>query len=124
MLGGGSYPSILIPGMYGNSSRHGGECDFDAGRWRDVLPYIPAWKPQSISAAWNVVSPISPTVGETGETGTNEGHIYEFGVFNGKSLGQLRYWYPDVKIWGFDSFEGLPEEDKSDVRQKDWAPGK
>lgn len=35
----------------------------------------------------------------------------EFGVFRGWSLGQIarRFTNPDTKLYGFDSFEGLPE---------------
>ena len=27
------------------------------------------------------------------------------------------------KMWGFDSFRGLPAEDTSDVQQSNWKPG-
>jgi hypothetical protein len=38
-------------------------------------------------------------------------HILEFGVFRGKTIKQLRKTLGDeYKIFGFDSFEGLPEE--------------
>jgi len=34
----------------------------------------------------------------------------EFGVAEGTSTGELRSWLPDFKIYGFDSFRGLPED--------------
>jgi len=38
-------------------------------------------------------------------------HVLEFGVFNGGSMRQLRNSLPkSFKIFGFDSFEGLPED--------------
>jgi hypothetical protein len=39
-----------------------------------------------------------------------DGHILEFGVFKGKSLKMLSEHFPDQKVFGFDSFEGLPED--------------
>lgn len=52
--------------------------------------------------------------------------IYSFGVYNGESIRQIREnLHPVVpRIWGFDSFSGLPAEDASDVRQTDWGVGK
>lgn len=38
-----------------------------------------------------------------------EGDIMEFGVYSGSSINQFSKLAPDVKIYGFDSFEGLPE---------------
>jgi predicted O-methyltransferase YrrM len=35
--------------------------------------------------------------------------VLEFGVFSGKTINALAEHLPDSKIWGFDSFEGLPE---------------
>ena len=39
-----------------------------------------------------------------------DGHILEFGVFKGKSLTMLSEHFLDQKVFGFDSFEGLPED--------------
>jgi len=39
-----------------------------------------------------------------------KGEVLEFGVFNGSSIVQIAKKLPDMKIFGFDSFEGLPEE--------------
>ncbi len=38
-----------------------------------------------------------------------EGHVLEFGVFQGKSLALLARSFPERQFHGFDSFEGLPE---------------
>jgi predicted O-methyltransferase YrrM len=38
-----------------------------------------------------------------------EGLFLEFGVFSGKSINQIARKFPDQKVYGFDSFEGLPE---------------
>lgn len=40
---------------------------------------------------------------------TNEGHVAEFGVFNGRSLTQIAAAVPG-EVHGFDSFRGLPED--------------
>jgi hypothetical protein len=39
-----------------------------------------------------------------------DGHILEFGVFEGKSINLIAENYPNDIIYGFDSFEGLPED--------------
>ncbi len=38
------------------------------------------------------------------------GHVLEFGVASGKSVNHLASLAPHRTIWGFDTFEGLPEE--------------
>jgi predicted O-methyltransferase YrrM len=45
---------------------------------------------------------------------SKDGHVLEFGVFSGRSINLMANRYPDKTIYGFDSFEGLPE---------DWRPG-
>lgn len=59
--------------------------------------------------------------------GTLDGDLYEFGVFNGRSL---RQYYRMIKncsklpMWGFDSFKGLPP-DPTETRQiKEFAEGR
>jgi len=37
-------------------------------------------------------------------------HIIEFGVASGQTINQLADFWPDQPIYGFDSFEGLPED--------------
>ena len=38
------------------------------------------------------------------------GLMLEFGVFDGKSINRIADHWPDRQIYGFDSFEGLPED--------------
>jgi len=57
------------------------------------------------------------------ELGLNQtGDLYEFGVFQAESMFILRKFFPSVRMWGFDSFEGLPET-QDDVKQADWGKG-
>lgn len=42
-------------------------------------------------------------------TQKRDGIILEFGVFTGRSINLLSQFCPDDEIFGFDSFEGLPE---------------
>ena len=61
------------------------------------------------------------------------GNYYEFGCFRGGSLimcGQLiKYFsifykeFKDIKIFAFDSFEGLPENKKGDPKDPVWING-
>jgi hypothetical protein len=51
--------------------------------------------------------------------------VYEFGVFNGNTLGRLIKGFREKKIevghfWGFDSFEGLPKEDSRVWHNPEW----
>lgn len=39
-----------------------------------------------------------------------EGSILEFGVHQGRTIRIIAEQFPDETIWGFDSFEGLPED--------------
>lgn len=39
-----------------------------------------------------------------------DGHILEFGVFDAKSINKMAELWPDRTLYGFDSFEGLPED--------------
>jgi hypothetical protein len=51
------------------------------------------------------------------------GDVYEFGVYNGHSMRILRDFFPELRMWGFDSFQGLPHE-AVDFKQKDFTKGK
>jgi len=44
-----------------------------------------------------------------------DGLVLEFGVAEGKSIREMSAAAPDRKIYGFDSFQGLPEDWKEDV---------
>lgn len=54
--------------------------------------------------------------------------FYEFGVYCGNALGMLMRCFKEKKVpirevWGFDSFEGLPEEKPGVIFHRDWQPG-
>lgn len=54
--------------------------------------------------------------------------VYQFGVYKGRSIREIsdtlhRADIPIRKIWGFDSFEGLPREIKDPLNQIGWDPG-
>lgn len=40
---------------------------------------------------------------------SDDGLWLEFGVFTGASINRIATWNPQHKVYGFDSFEGLPE---------------
>lgn len=41
---------------------------------------------------------------------TLDGLILEFGVYKGESINKIGKFFPDRLVYGFDSFEGLPED--------------
>ena len=43
--------------------------------------------------------------------------VLEFGVFSGRTINALAECLPNQNLWGFDSFEGLPETWRSDFSQ-------
>lgn len=45
------------------------------------------------------------------------GSVLEFGVFRGRSINYLASLLPNDFIYGFDSFEGFPDDGRSDWRQ-------
>ncbi|UTW56225.1 class I SAM-dependent methyltransferase [Kordiimonas sp. SCSIO 12610] len=46
--------------------------------------------------------------------GANSGPILEFGVYNGRTIRYMANMLPDTKLYGFDSFEGFPDDGRSD----------
>lgn len=57
---------------------------------------------------------------------THEFDIYEFGVCSGKSVKEFLHYISNSrfnKIYGFDSFEGLPFDDKEPLWQECWSKG-
>jgi hypothetical protein len=46
-----------------------------------------------------------------------KGTVLEFGVATGRTLNQFSHWLPQKTVWGFDSFEGLPEDWTSRMRR-------
>jgi hypothetical protein len=54
--------------------------------------------------------------------------IVQFGVFSGASMAYIHEYYKEHSIpygimWGFDSFEGLPDEQKGIQIHQDWSKG-
>jgi hypothetical protein len=57
---------------------------------------------------------------------TQDFDIYEFGVCSGKSVKEFLHYIPNSKfnkIYGFDSFEGLPFDDTEPLWQECWSKG-
>ena len=53
-----------------------------------------------------------------------DGHVYEVGVFSGASMTYLWQELKPPKVWGFDSFKGLPETTSRDEWVRDWHQGR
>ncbi len=47
----------------------------------------------------------------------SDGIVLEFGVYQGSSITQIACLLPDNQVYGFDSFEGLPEDWRSGFNQ-------
>lgn len=56
-------------------------------------------------------TPIDPT-----------GLLAEFGVFRGRSIRLIARRFPDRPVWGFDTFEGFPDDGRTDWKQ-DFSTG-
>ncbi|HEX5187788.1 MAG TPA: TylF/MycF/NovP-related O-methyltransferase, partial [Nitrososphaeraceae archaeon] len=59
---------------------------------------------------------------------TKPGDILQFGVFSGSSMAYIHEYYTKKGLeygimWGFDSFEGLPDEQKGVKIDPDWPKG-
>ena len=53
-----------------------------------------------------------------------EGDFYEFGVYKGDGIRAFRHWFgPEQKIWGFDSFAGLPPDSLDRFHISNFKPG-
>lgn len=51
------------------------------------------------------------------QTLLDRGWILEFGVATGRTLNQFAHWLPNKFVFGFDGFEGLPEDWTSRMRR-------
>ena len=54
---------------------------------------------------------------------TQKGPILEFGVYQGTTINLISSMFPKKIIYGFDSFEGLPEDWITDDKDITWAKG-
>ncbi len=52
------------------------------------------------------------------------GYCAEFGVYNGNSLSFIATFKPDITFFGFDSFEGIPEDWFGGLRKNSFCAGK
>jgi hypothetical protein len=59
---------------------------------------------------WHVmVGVVAAALNNAGWNIPNGGHTYEFGIFTGGSMRAIHRLLRPTMMWGFDSFEGLPE---------------
>jgi len=82
------------------------------GQWAKHTQDTPAG---SNSVAWSLLDAAPMLV--------VDGDLYQFGVFGGKSLEWLQPAFPEAFVWGFDSFDGLPEEQSGVPAIRGWAAG-
>jgi len=78
---------------------------FDPSRWRRVIPHVVNCLLEFQHSPNNFHGNFSSLF--------ENGGIYQFGVFAGESMKELRSIFANSKMYGFDSFTGLPtiEED-------------
>jgi hypothetical protein len=55
--------------------------------------------------------------------GVSTGHVYEFGVYKGRSMRDLQTILKPVFTWGFDSFQGLPKDTAEPDKMAQWSEG-
>lgn len=60
------------------------------------------FKSPGLERKWHLLSAL--------EKCTIDGLILEFGVFSGKTINLISSKFTEETVWGFDSFEGLPED--------------
>jgi hypothetical protein len=53
----------------------------------------------------------------------NSGLFLEFGVYNGSTINIISSKFPSSIVWGFDSFEGLPEDWITNDHELVWHKG-
>lgn len=71
-------------------------------KWNSQIDNVPVYPdPRRRKRMWE-----DHVLGKTIDGGV----IVEFGVADGGSIGWFTKKYPDVTVFGFDSFEGLPED--------------
>jgi hypothetical protein len=52
-----------------------------------------------------------------------QGSVLEFGVFEGTTINIISEYFANRSVWGFDSFEGLPEDWITDNKKLRWPKG-
>jgi hypothetical protein len=97
------------------------------GTFRAAIQYDPtgAWRGSSPLAAWCELYPLGANLGDTHD-------VYQFGVYTGGSMAGLTRFLDKLEVhfgtlWGFDSFEGLPDpklQELSELKRiSDWRAG-
>eukprot|EP00929_Paragymnodinium_shiwhaense_P071073 TRINITY_DN36105_c0_g1_i1.p1 TRINITY_DN36105_c0_g1~~TRINITY_DN36105_c0_g1_i1.p1 ORF type:complete len:391 (+),score=9.16 TRINITY_DN36105_c0_g1_i1:161-1333(+) len=67
---------------------------------------------------------VSRLLGRRPFEGPDAGELYQFGVASGLTMREHRAAFPHAKLWGFDSFRGLPAEHGGLFRKDNWVPGR
>lgn len=85
--------------------------------WKEELacryaPRSPSWRKHVRAAV---------LAAEAHGLGSHDGHFYQAGVFSGNSMRHVDTMLRPVKMWGLDSFQGLP--DVQDTVVKRWVAG-
>ncbi|WP_236774459.1 TylF/MycF family methyltransferase [Agrobacterium tumefaciens] len=90
-----------------------------------LITYLPRLSAMSYAAAgahpgWRYV----PLIAAYQAVKDAPGACLEFGVFKGASINQTGKRYPNRRIYGFDSFEGFPDDGRPDWNQNFSVGGK
>jgi len=107
-----SQPSFLQKHLLG---LHTDCIDYDFVRVQEAAREAAEYRTKKMSLArnhktdWHLREAVLPHI--------RPGAILEFGVATGRSINHLARLCPDRKIYGFDSFQGLPEDWTDDFRQ-------
>lgn len=109
----GAWPGPLgYFGMHGHYMENGKSWVGYDMIWHAVLPAVVA----ALERAWRSSGRSPPQLAD--------GDVYLFGVAQGESMRKLHSYWPEKRIFGFDSFVGLPEEDHASSRIDPWKSGK
>eukprot|EP00440_Ansanella_granifera_P057077 gb/GFBE01061873.1/.p1 GENE.gb/GFBE01061873.1/~~gb/GFBE01061873.1/.p1 ORF type:complete len:435 (+),score=52.01 gb/GFBE01061873.1/:1-1305(+) len=102
-------------------------CEF----WSRRKPRLGWWdEPAGYSMIWHYMLPslvkaLKQTLPPTSSAFNTlkNGDMYLFGVAQGESMKLMHRLFKDRRIFGFDSFIGLPPEDHKDSKIDAWSPG-
>ena len=85
-----------------------------------------SWRPATLRC-WRMLLPSAMRVaresGVAPEIHSRHPWIYTFGVFQGDSMYYYGKVFPEAMLLGFDSFTGLPAEQRGEVRRATWNAG-